>query len=243
MNKIVKFFILIIICTKHTAYAEQSLISKLYCSFLGNKDTQTKYTEKVKTALKDLGLENPSDVAIKQMNKIGPIFANIDLASFTAFGIWLNEEYFDKCNDKEQLFHIYHEASHYIQKHHQKLLVGCSIALAIFILALRQINNTLGSTNPIIKNTSVATIGILTIFACYRYLLPYIIKRQEKQADISAADALITAGHQDIVDAHIKHLEGLSNPGEKDLWWHTVTEQIKYLKKSISKQKPQTKIT
>lgn len=235
MNKIIKLFILVLIVTTHTAHTGQNTISKLYCSFLGNENVSKKYTEKVQQALKDLDLKNPSNVAIKQMNSVGPIFANIDLISFTAFGIWLNEEYFNKLSEEEQIFHIYHEASHYVQNHHQKLLAYCSGILAITIIGLKQTNNILQSNNPIIKNISVTSLGILALIASYRYLLPCIIKRQEKQADILAAKTLILADKEDVIVAHIKKLNKLKKD-ENDLWWYSIKEQIKYLKDCLSKQ-------
>ncbi len=229
MNKIIKIVTLILISTMQITNANQSIISKIYCKFLGNEDVHAQYKEKVAKALTNLGLEDPSDITVKQMNKVGHKLARIDLSSFTAFGIWLNEEYFNQLSDEKLTFQIYHEAAHYIKKHHQKLLLGGGAFVVLTALGLKQINNLLSSSKPIIKNSTVIGTGILTTAICCRYLLPYIIKQQEKQADLLAATTLIASGNQHVVQAHIENLKASNYPDENDLWWYSDREQIKYL--------------
>jgi len=204
MNKIIKLFILTLACTIHTTYPKQSLISKMYCSIFGNNDVRPEYKQKVHQALKDLGVAQPLDVPVKQMNIVGPSFARYKLASFTAFGIWLDEAYLNRCNEEEKMFHIYHEASHYVQKHHQKNIAGCSGTLMLTLAGLLALKKALGSTNPLIKNVTVAGTTILAIIGGCRYLLPYFVKRQEKQADLMAAKILMSTEKEYIVDAHIE---------------------------------------
>jgi Zn-dependent protease with chaperone function len=232
MTKRAIFFVTTFLLTAETAYADQSLFSKFYCMILGNKDVRQEYKDLAYQALAQLGVSDPASVPIKQMNGVGPSFARVDLSSFTAFGIWLNEGYLDNCSQEEKLFHIYHEASHYVSNHHEKNLVASALAGAVAIFGGAQLGAAVVSENNTWLKYSVA-IGS-TLIACagiYLGLLPQVVKRQEKQADMQAVQALMEIGKEQVVDAHIKQVS--SEPvQENTIWWYSNAEQVAYLKRA-----------
>lgn len=207
-----------------------SLIAQLYCSVLGNEDARTEYRVLVYQALKDLGIEKPSAVSVKQMNGIGPAFARVPLSTFTAFGIWLDEPYLDSCSFAEKIFHLYHEAAHYTLMHHQKILAGVGISLLLVSLGVIELSGILRDVSVLMKNIVAVGTGAFIVAGCYRYILPHFIKRQEKQADILAAQTLIAHGKKDIVIEHIDNLSKMPIIEEDALWWYSNVEQATYLK-------------
>lgn len=211
----------------------QSLLSKLYCQFLGSSDVKQEYKELAHKALKDFGISNPETVSVKQMNSVGSLIALMPLSSFTAFGIWLDEKYLDSCSQEEKVFHIYHEAAHYARNHHQKLLgigVGLSAAVGAGLLYL---NKKLHAHN--IPYSGALTLGstIVAAAALYLGIVPTIVKRQEKQADVEAAKKLSSLGNQDIVNAHIAMLRQSPSQDKSALWWFSENEQAHYLEQAI----------
>lgn len=205
------------------------LLSAFYGLFLGNEDVDAKYTQLAHEALRQLGDAHPSTVAIKQMNAVGPALALQDLLSFTAFGVWLNQKYLNSLDNNALKFLIYHEVSHYIQKHHQKTIVTCVLSLLFLIAELFLLQRCCCSIHPAAQITVLVLAALVSILAWYRFFLPRLVKRQEKQADLIAAKALIDAGAQHIVDAHIAKLKASKNSGEGDLWWYSDEEIAKYL--------------
>lgn len=227
MKKILLSLILVFLFTK-PIYAEPSLIAKLYCSVLGNKDASKEYREKVYQVLKQHGVNKPEDVPVKQMNGIGPAFARLELSSFTAFGIWLDENFLDICTDEQKDFHIYHEVSHYVKYHHQKILALSACLLTLIATGFTKLNRFCSSSDNITRYSVLTGATAFTLLTSYLYLLPNIVKRQEKEADILAAKALINAGKSQVVDNHIENLKKYINSPD-DIWWYSNKEQIKYL--------------
>lgn len=222
MNKKAGFFFLLLLGFAHTAYSSQSMISKVYCLVLGNHDAHADYKTMVYNALKDMGVDHPESVPVKQMNGIGPAFARIDISSFTAFGIWLDEAYLDTCSEEEKLFHIYHEAAHFVQKHHQKLLAECGISLGALTGLMK-----LGSA--VVPGYAVLGIGVLVALGGYWYVLPYAVKTREKQADLLAAETLTNLGKENVVAIHIEDLKKAKHFEEPGLWWYSNKEEVEYL--------------
>jgi Zn-dependent protease with chaperone function len=231
MKKFIFSLLFIFLCPMFAISQGQSLVSKIYCLFLGDTDVPYEYKQMVYQALRDFGLENPSEVSVKQMNGVGPAFARVNLSSFTAFGIWLDVRYLNKCSEEEKIFHVYHEVAHYVLNHHVKILVGCGGVIALLIAGLVKLHGTLGVSSAILKETLIGGVGILAVLAGYRYILPYFVKKQEKQADIMAAKILVSTGREGIVKAHIENLKKYKDSDEDALWWCTNKETIKYLEK------------
>lgn len=232
MRRYYSIFIFILLCI-HTVYPGQSTISKMYCLIFGNTDAHSEYQNQAHEALVAFDIEQPENVAVKQMNGIGPAFARLDLSSFTAFGIWLNEAHLDACGKNEQIFHVYHEAAHYAKKHHQKMIAGSAVFLAGMVAGLLAINKSINVTNSFLKSTAILGSGMLITLGSCLYLLPQIVKQQEKEADMFAAATLIRAGSQYIVEAHIKNLRATPYSNESALWWHSDSKQATYLEKML----------
>lgn len=204
----------------------QSLPSKIYCTILGNNDVKQEYRELAHRALKDFGITEPEKVSIKKMNHVGSIIALIPVSSFTAFGIWLDEKYLDSCTKEQQIFQIYHEAAHYACKHHQGLLaVGTGMVLAI--PTLLYLHNKLD--NQCNHHDGVTTLGIGAAggLALFIGMLPFLVKQQEKQADLEAAKKLRESNKAAIVEAYLEKLD--QSNSNNHLWWHSESEQIQYL--------------
>ncbi len=183
----------------------QSYISKIYCAALGNDEIKQEYKDIVIKALKDYGVASPEQVAVKKMNTVGQVIARMPLASFTAFGIWFHEEHLDSCLPEERIFQIYHEAAHYAQQHHQKILISSTAISTIAIAGLIACNRSLQNNNPysVVITTAVSTI---TAAAFYLGMLPYIVKHQEKEADLQACKKLVALDRVDIIKARIQNL-------------------------------------
>lgn len=227
MNRMFFSLILTLLFASGIAHASHSMASKVYCAVLGNEDASQEYKKQVYEALTQLGVEHPESVPVKQMNGVGPAFARMDLSSFTAFGIWLDEKYLDTCTQEEKLFHIYHEASHYACKHHQKILIGSAVSMLLVAAGLMKLSRV-SPDGSVAKCVTLGSAAIAVLSGTYCYLLPHVVKRQEKQADLVAAQALINAGRQQVVDSHIDDLKE-SEISDNNIWWYSKDEQINYL--------------
>lgn len=227
MNNLILSCCLVLSSIFTVAHAGQSLASKLYAAVLGNQDVKQEYKELVQQALKDVGVKNPQDVCIKQMNGVGPAFAGFDLSSFTACGIWLDEKYLDTCTHEEKLFHSYHEASHYALSHHQKIIAGGAIALPLTVIGLMKIASLqpAGSWRKYALATSAALAVAITT---YCFVLPWIVKRQEQQADQLATKTLLKIGKGHVVDDHVHTLKTYVNQDRADTWWYSPKQQKEY---------------
>lgn len=235
MTKKTLIVLFTLLISSNFSFSAPSLISRFYCLVLGNKNTKQEYKEKAHKALKDLGVEKPEDVPVKQMNGIGPAFARLQLSSFTAFGLWLDEEYLDQCSEEEKIFHIYHEAAHYASRHHQKIITGSAIILPLLTYGFIKLNNSLDPYGTLTKASIITTTSIATLLSSYLYFLPQVVKRQEKEADIKASKTLIRLGKQEAVENIIENLKSMpANDG--NIWWYSNQEQIQYLENLIKKK-------
>lgn len=233
-KKILLTLLLTIQCDQPCFSMEQApdssnFFATLYGYLLGNENINPEYTQLIHVALQQLGVANPSAVTIKQMNAVGPALALQDLASFTAFGIWLNQEYLETLDRDTLTFLMYHEASHYVQQHHQKTIVACIISLLILIAEICLLKNWTYSIHPAIQVPTLITSALLSILAWYRFFLPILIKRQEKQADLMAAKTLIDNGAIQVVEAVITKLKNAKNTDESSIWWYSNNDVVRYL--------------
>lgn len=237
MNKTIKFITFALTISTSSVLANQSLISSLYCSALGTKDTDDKFIKIYHQALKDLGITDVESTTVKQMNAVGPLFVMNDLLSFTAFGgSWLNQEDLKSLPEWYQKFMIYHEASHYTQSHHLQTWIAFASSLVILIISLWILKKGFGTMRPLFKVSGLVVAGALLVLLWLKYLLPYIIKRQEKQADIMATQALIKTGNKNVVEQFIAMLKKSKNQDNGGLWWPSNNEIIKYLEESINEK-------
>ncbi len=220
----------------HDAIAQQGFLSNVYSAVLGDHDVRLEYRECTYRALKTFGIKNPTVVAVKQMNAVGSSFARAGLSSFTAFGIWLDQEYLDQCSREERIFTIYHETAHYVCKHHQKIvggtIIGSACLLSLFLAGLKQLD-----VSNLKKYLLLMIANIAADAAYYGYLLPPIVKEQEKQADIMAAHALIRSGKKQVVESYIQQLKQSPAENQKSaLWWYSDAQRAAYLEKTLKNQ-------
>jgi peptidase M48-like protein len=210
----------------------QSYISKVYCTALGNDEIKQEYKEIIIKALKECDVVHPEQVAIKKMNSVGQVIALMPLASFTAFGIWFDEQYLDSCSQEERTFQIYHEAAHYAQQHHQKVLISSAAISSAAIAGLISFNSSLQKNNS--PHSLAMTVAVSTIAAATVYIgmLPYIVKHQEKEADLQACRKLVALDRTDIIKDRIRNLRR-SGSSCGNIWWFSEIEQAEYLQKAI----------
>jgi hypothetical protein len=223
-----KFLLIVAFASSLNAH---TLVSKLYCTILGNNDAQPKYTHIIHQALREMGVEKARDVPIKKMNDIGPLFALMPLASFTAHGIWLNETYLDQFSLADITFELYHEAAHYAHKHHQRLILWSTSAALCKTIILYTLYKKLKHKNYHSKAITSAA-GFIFTPLLYVVGLPALIKKQEKEADIATTQTLLKTQKCNALKEHLKKLKLYSNT--KSLWWPTPQEQISYIKKEIN---------
>ncbi len=125
---------------------------------------------------------------------------------------------------------------HYALNHHPKMLAGCGLMALLTTVGLITLHRTLKTNSPWIKRSVTASVGLLTALCCYRYVLPYFVKQQEKQADLLAAATLKTIGRQDVIDEHINNLKENNNDNDTDLWWYSSNQQVKYLEENLAEK-------
>lgn len=230
MNKRYLVFIYVLLASQ--SMFAQGIMSSMYCWLLGNQDVRQEYAMLTRQALLTLGVHDPHQVSIKQMNDVGPSFVRTHLTSFTAYGIWLDEAHLDTCSPEERLFHIYHEAAHYAHKHHQKLIVGAAVCAPLVCTAMLMFTNLMGVDEKQ-KYLILAAQTIIAMAAACSYILPEVVKMQEKEADITGAHALINEDKTNVVLAYINLLKSYVST-HTELWWPTVSEQIAYLEALVS---------
>ena len=195
-----------------------SMVSQAYAYILGNQDLKQEYRAMVDQALTDFGVKYPEQVLVKKMNIIGSCIAGLPLSSFTACGIWFNQEYLDSCTSDQIRFQVYHEVAHYVKNHHPQLVatvVGWFIA-------------SLAGLKAVSKDNKLFAIGygVCAVLLSGK-LLVHIVKNQEKEADVVAACKLRSIGQGNVVQAHVHALQESSDQG---LWWCSADEQVEYLK-------------
>lgn len=201
-------------------------IPKLYQSIFGSENVNEYYENIVNEALQDFECAQDA-FAVKKMNSVAKHLIGAELCSFTLFGIWLNEEILDTCDESLRRWFIYHEVAHVVCRHHAKAL-GVSVLLATVI------GSSWYCSNRIIKNTlfTAGTSGIIS-YSLYNFALKPFIKEQEKNADLAAVTILVNAGKQEIVNTYMSYLEKQRDEGDgqaSDGWHYTIEEQLHYLK-------------
>lgn len=195
-----------------------SMVSQAYAYILGNQDLKQEYRVVVDQALADFGVNYPEQVLVKQMSPVGSCIAGLPLSSFTACGIWFNQEHLDSCTPDQIKFQVYHEVAHYVKNHHPQLVtsvVGWFIANVVGLKAASK-DNTLFAIGY----------GVCAVLLSGK-LLVYLVKNQEKEADVVAACKLRSVGQDKVVQAHVHALQEQSGQG---VWWCSADEQVEYLK-------------
>lgn len=215
-------------------FTGEKVVERTYCSVFGSENASDYYQEKVKEALTAFGVNDVNHVPIKKMNRTAAFFVGDQLYSFTMFGIWLNEELLDKCEESERVFALYHEAAHYARKHHQKVLLSLlPTALLVEIIPLIR-KQMVKSPDKYVQAGSTIGLTLLAALLVDQLLLCPLIKSQEQEADEQAACKLNSLGRTSVVDDCVKQLHELlqdGHSGKTDRWHRNIPEQIAYLEK------------
>lgn len=227
----------ILFITPAGTLAGQSLVSSFYCKILGNADAKKEYQELTRSALQAHGIAHSEDVPVKKMNKIGSFIAGTQVSSFTAFGIWLDEKSLDSCSQEERIFQIHHEAAHYAQRHHPKLVTLSALAGATLVSNLLLLKKSLSAplTKPMWQTAGFAAC-VAGLAATFFALFPRVVRYQEKEADVIAAQKLVALNKASVVRAHIDALQQTTAMDNHGRWWYSAREQVNYLKDVIKRE-------
>lgn len=202
----------------------------LYCTLLGNHDASPRYQAIIRKALEELNVPHTDQVAIKKMNAIAPTLFGNDLCSFTAFGIWVNEELLEECSNAVQTFQLTHEAAHYARGDHQQILKQCALLPlaygAIGYASSKLPLPTLGRIAAGIAASAAVTCGFI------EWTLRPLVKAQEKEADLEALRLLTLRGDRKSIEQYKRYLRALIAAGygnDTDGWHPTIAEQADYI--------------
>ncbi len=203
-------------------------MQKIYASVFGDQEVSSEYKTLVQEALDDYGY--PRAVSVKKMNTIGSRLVDLQLYSFTLFGIWLNEDLLNSCDINLKKWLIYHEVAHVVHKHHAK-----AIALTGMIAALSLAQYHFAAhlfQNKSFAGTLAAASGALLFINS----LKCFIRAQEKAADLAAVKTLCHNGKKYIAQSYLEYLNNLIKEGqsnENDGWHYDFKDQAEYLKKEL----------
>ena len=210
----------------------RKITQSIYATILGKKDASPKYKKLIKKALLDFEV-NPSYVAIKQMNSVGPRIAGCPLASFTKYGIWINEEALATYSNEELEFQMYHEAAHYASKDHLKELISFTL---LSIVATYPAYHTFAQSQGYKRIILTPTTLLSTSVGGY-HLFTKLIRSFEKKADLAAAKKLCIRNKKDTVIKYIHLLQNQIDQGQNNdynVWHPSIIEQEKYLSEFIT---------
>jgi len=209
-------------------------IEKIYCTLFGQEDLSPQYRIKMNKALVRHRIENPDQVLVKKMNGFASKLLNLNLYSFTLDGIWLNENLLEKCTPEERTFMMHHEAAHYKNNHHNKLLAKIvPVAVTLPALTILFRNKIVPFKNRVAKYAVLSGLCILELLGITELIARPTLKQQEREADVSAAKALCANGKIDAVQGYVQELENLIDNGygnDYEPWHPTVAEQHAYLR-------------
>jgi hypothetical protein len=218
----IKRLMLILACITMSpmhGFSLQSCINPLYTTLLGNEDASENYKESIRSALKDSGVTDIEQIAIKKMNGVASCLVGSELCSFTLFGIWINEPAWDTIDPLHREFMIYHEAAHYARNHHQTLLASLAPSALLTLLIPIVSPYLLSESNRTAKWATPITLELINLCVVYKLIAQPLIQRQEDEADRAALQTLHALGKDDVVNAYIKNLEHLANGSDYDVWW------------------------
>ncbi|HZW60906.1 MAG TPA: M48 family metalloprotease [Candidatus Babeliales bacterium] len=229
------FLLIIAIPTISSPYCASSTFGYVYSSLLGKEDASPYYHKLVVQALKAYGVKKAEKVLIKKMNGIGPALAGIDkdqLLSFTAFGIWLNEELLNHEDEAIRIMIIYHEAAHYVQKHHQQIVASLA-TLSLITAAIFTASSYVSPQRWAQMATAAAWTGA-TWWGFDKFIFTPLVLSQEETADLEATRVLVADGKQKIVQQFMKHLKQQVDSGNgtnaTDRWHETIAKQLESIK-------------
>jgi len=223
-------WLLIFICCifftiTHTAKPNNTYAQKAYCTLFGNEDAPAEVQNIFREALNAFNVGNADQISIKKIRSDRTWLNNF--SSFTWFGIWVNEEVYNRCPQCLE-WTAYHEAAHYAKLHpHLQIILG-SILLGI-PLAL---HGTLLFKDASLKLHALAILPDLLCGA----ILVNMPKTLELEADTLAAQKLCQLGKAEIVEHAIEELKKHSQEtslSSTNIWFPSKYKTIAALEKTL----------
>jgi len=217
----------VILSSTLASYSTSPTISEqLHMLVLGSHDASHKQQLDIRSALNRAGIEHADLVPVKQMNDVGPYLAGSRLVSFTADGIWLNEQALADLSPEEQAFVYQHEAVHYLRNHHAELLIHLTSVSYIATLIIATSRTLFSST--LLRTANNLILGYLAATLYIKHILQPLRIRQEHEADYTATRILVNSGNSTIVHHYLAQLDDLIADGmgtETDGWHETLLQQ------------------
>jgi len=164
-------------------------------------------------------------------------------SSFTWFGTWINKKAWNEMTKKEKIFLAHHEIAHEAEKHPLKQVSIATITLLASIYAAKKYSPRLStylinSSHPLFQKYLSLLFGMGGVLICVGILIPHMVKKDEKDADILAAQTLWNQGKEELVQHHINELKkiaGQQTKSSSSIWFKSVSEQINYLQFILKK--------
>jgi len=234
MKIMLRYTMLLVILWLPIIAVANDCVNSLYCAVLGNEDASMKYQEIIREALQDFGVVEFNTVAVKKMSSLPKRLLGNSLISFTMQGIWIDEELLLECPEEEVVFTLYHEAAHYVKRHHAKLLLMVVPASVIFY-GITHWPASLLERKLKYKLLKVGLIGLLSggaLMALDRFLMRPLVREFEKDAELEAARLLCRLHKQKIVSAHIDFLKSSlldKSDNNTESWWYSLADRIKFV--------------
>jgi len=171
--------------TSSKTNSPKKFAAEICCLLLGNQDASDDIVKKVYKARNHFDISKDDRLPVKFINNY-PWLQKF--SSFTWFGSWFNKEEWNKLNDNEKLFTVYHEVAHEKLNHPIK-----QIGVMLGTIAT---SGLLGYVCPHkFLNFGLKTIlGSLVVVAAQSWYA----QTCEQEADIHAAQKLCELGKKDM---------------------------------------------
>jgi len=202
---------------------------KVCCLLFGNEDiSDNEIIKFVKEAREKFELSTNKG-SLPPLKYIRPGWLAKHFSSFTWFGTWINKEAWEKMNDNEKTFCIYHEIAHEKKRHPIiqsgiflfNVLVACYCTPKIISVVFKK---------GCLQGKFVG-VGLIAVHVVEPILVSW---RSEKAADITAAEMLCQNDKKNVVEEYVENLESLIS--ERDdrsffakLWFFSAKNRIAYL--------------
>ncbi len=181
----------------------KKLTTKICCLLFGDQNASDDIVKQVEQARDHFTISKDDRFPVKYINNC-PWLQNF--LSFTWFGSWFNKEKWNKLNDKEKSFTIYHEVVHEKLNHPIK-----QIGVMLGTIAT---SGLLGYACPKLLKNKFLNVGLKAVLGSLIVAIAQSLYAQtcEQEADIHAAQKLCELGKKDIVQQYVDNL----NPNNDD---------------------------
>jgi Zn-dependent protease with chaperone function len=187
------------------------------------------------TAAQDICNVKNMDIPVQYINNC-PLLNSF--CSFSWTGIWINKAWWCQASENARKYVAAHEVAHHTLKHPLKLFLSSILT----ILGSAYLGGKIGSLvkNKIGGGPWIKEIIRALLTGCAaRLLIPLYVRITEISADQHAAQSLVHAHQEDVVQEHIRMLQEHLGDGEEELspWFNTYQDQIENLAYIIDREK------